>query len=74
MKQIVLSESIKRIVKATIQLAKELGYHVLAEGIEEEEVLNIVKAYDCDFAQGYYYARPIDDDKIINWYTDEMSK
>lgn len=57
-----------QIVKATIQIAKELGYRVVSEGVETLESLDIVKGFECDCAQGYYYAKPIISKEIINWY------
>jgi diguanylate cyclase (GGDEF)-like protein len=46
------------IVKATIELAHNLGLSVVAEGVENEETLNILKKLGCDKAQGYYLGKP----------------
>jgi EAL domain-containing protein (putative c-di-GMP-specific phosphodiesterase class I) len=67
MRQIIQNNSAKEIVKATIQLAKQLGYKVIAEGIEEEEVMKLMRTYQCDYAQGYYFSKPLNDTKIIEW-------
>lgn len=71
-KEISRNESIQRIVKSTIQLAKELGYKVLAEGIEEKEASDIVKEFGCDFAQGFYFAKPIKSEDVFSWYEDHL--
>ncbi|MBM7542099.1 EAL domain-containing protein [Amphibacillus cookii] len=47
------------IVKAMIQLAHTFGLKVVAEGVEEEQVLKLLQDYDCDYYQGYYYSRPL---------------
>lgn len=47
------------IVKATIALAHNLNMHVVAEGIETVEQLQLLASYDCDYGQGYYIARPM---------------
>lgn len=67
MRQIIQNNSAREIVKATIQLAKQLGYKVIAEGIEEEEVMKLMRTYQCDYAQGYYFSKPLNDLKIIEW-------
>jgi len=46
------------IVKATIGLARELGITVIAEGIETEEQFDLLNAWGCTQAQGFYIAKP----------------
>jgi EAL domain-containing protein (putative c-di-GMP-specific phosphodiesterase class I) len=41
-------------------LAQTLGLATVAEGTETEEQVNMVKALDCGFAQGYYFSKPAD--------------
>lgn len=53
------SESIT-IVKAILAMAKELHVKVLAEGVETLEQLEFLKMEGCDFAQGYYYSKPVE--------------
>lgn len=74
MKEISTSESAQRIVKSTVLLAKELGYYVLTEGIEDQEAAEIVKEFNCDFAQGYYFARPIKSEDIFAWYEEKLKE
>jgi diguanylate cyclase (GGDEF)-like protein/PAS domain S-box-containing protein len=46
------------IVRSTIDLAHNLGLTVVAEGVEDESVLQMLIEYGCDAAQGYHFARP----------------
>jgi EAL domain-containing protein (putative c-di-GMP-specific phosphodiesterase class I) len=46
------------IVRSTIDLARNLGLTVVAEGIETEAVLNHLIELGCDTGQGYFIARP----------------
>ncbi len=46
-------------VKYLIKMMKELGYKVIAEGVETKEQLDLLKNADCDMVQGYYYAKPM---------------
>jgi EAL domain-containing protein (putative c-di-GMP-specific phosphodiesterase class I) len=47
------------IVRATIALAHNLGMKVVAEGIETDQQLKLLKSFDCDFGQGYFFAKPL---------------
>ncbi len=46
------------ICAAIIALAHSLGLKVIAEGVENEEQLELLKRYACDEVQGYYLAKP----------------
>lgn len=52
------------IVKYLIKMLKHLGFEVLAEGVETKEQMEMLKEADCDYAQGYYYARPMPIDEF----------
>jgi diguanylate cyclase (GGDEF)-like protein/PAS domain S-box-containing protein len=45
------------IVRSTIELAHNLGLRVVAEGVEDHDVAEILVSYGCDDAQGYHYGR-----------------
>lgn len=47
------------IVNSTINLAHNLGLEVIAEGVENRETLETLRALGCDYAQGYYIGMPI---------------
>jgi len=48
------------IVSAVTTMARQLGLRVVAEGIEKEEQLGLLRALGCEFGQGYFFSRPID--------------
>ena len=48
-----------QMVLAIIQLAHALKLHVVAEGVETEEAMRILKENKCDLIQGYYYSKPL---------------
>ena len=54
-------------VRATIDLAKNLGLEVIAEGVESAEILTRLKELDCDMAQGYHICRPMPPEKLEEW-------
>jgi PAS domain S-box-containing protein len=51
----------REIVRAIIVLAHTLGLKVVAEGTETEEHVNLLKQFNCEMAQGYFFSRPADD-------------
>lgn len=55
------------IVRATIDLAHNLGLQVIAEGVENEDVLQLLNILGCDMAQGYYIGRPMTADQFSTW-------
>ncbi len=61
------SESDAKIVHATIDLAHNLGLKVVAEGIETEYALNLLRSLNCDYAQGYYLSHPIPAAELVTW-------
>ncbi|MEL6495925.1 MAG: EAL domain-containing protein [Cyanobacteria bacterium J06623_7] len=47
------------IVKATLELAHNLGFNVTAEGVETQQQAKQLRDWGCEFAQGYLYAKPL---------------
>lgn len=47
------------IAHSILQLARDLGYRTVAEGIEDYQCLALITEYGCHEAQGYFLSRPI---------------
>lgn len=47
------------IINATIRMAHSLGLNVVAEGVEEAAQHEHLRQQNCDYAQGYYFSRPL---------------
>jgi diguanylate cyclase (GGDEF)-like protein/PAS domain S-box-containing protein len=58
------------IASSTIHLAHNLGLTVVAEGAEDAVALDMLAAYGCDSAQGFFFSRPCDAEKITAWLTE----
>lgn len=61
------SDNDAKIVHATIDLAHNLGLRVVAEGVENELVLKMLRSLNCDYSQGYYLTRPLPPEELIEW-------
>lgn len=48
-----------RLLEHTILLAKELGMHVTAEGVENDKQVAFLKHVGCDSIQGFFYSKPL---------------
>jgi EAL domain-containing protein (putative c-di-GMP-specific phosphodiesterase class I) len=46
-------------VRSTIDLARNLGLKVVAEGVESGEIMDALAKLRCDVAQGYHISRPL---------------
>ena len=55
------------IVQSIAMLAKSLGKEVLAEGVEDEACLNLIKKLEIDKCQGYFFAKPMPFDQFVEW-------
>lgn len=57
----------RAIVKTCIVLAQELHMQVVAEGVETEAHLTLLKELGCHVAQGYLFSRPLPGEAITQW-------
>jgi EAL domain-containing protein (putative c-di-GMP-specific phosphodiesterase class I) len=48
------------IVRTIVMLAKNLGFEVIAEGVETKEQADQLKMLDCSFGQGYLFSKPLE--------------
>lgn len=46
------------LVKSMVEISKTLGKKTVAEFVESEAILNMIKSYGIDYAQGYYIGKP----------------
>jgi EAL domain-containing protein (putative c-di-GMP-specific phosphodiesterase class I) len=56
------------IVASTIHMAHSLGMTVVAEGVESEAVLGLLRDAGCDSGQGYHWSRPLPAAELAAWW------
>ena len=64
---LLLEDQDEVIVKSIIDLGHNLGMQVVAEGVETDEVMNRLRGFGCDVAQGFGICRPVPYDKFVTW-------
>ena len=57
---------LQAILRATLDMARQLGLRTVAEGVEDREDWDNLRDMACDFAQGYLIARPMPAEAILN--------
>ena len=66
-KDMLTDDSDSVIVDSTINLAHNFSLIVVAEGVEDQETMNGLDAKSCDQAQGFFIARPMPADDLLQW-------
>lgn len=60
----------RAVVKSLVNMGKDLGMTVIAEGVETREQMEALRELSVDGIQGYYYARPMDVETLTGWLTE----
>ena len=61
------NQSDATIVRTTINMCHDLGYDVVAEGVENDATQSLLSQLGCDYIQGYHVARPMNTADALNW-------
>ena len=61
------NQSDETIVRSIIDLAHNLDLRAVAEGVEDQGILNRLTELGCDVAQGYHISRPLAAHKFESW-------
>jgi EAL domain-containing protein (putative c-di-GMP-specific phosphodiesterase class I) len=56
------------LVRSAIDLGHNLGLAVVAEGVEDKDVMDALRDLGCDIAQGYHIGRPMAADRLRDWF------
>ena len=55
------------IVHAIVEMARNLGFHTVAEGVETEEQVAMLRDVGVDDLQGYYFSKPVPGEQFVTW-------
>ena len=53
-----------QVISGLVKMVKELGCHIVAEGVETEDQAAFLRSVGCDMAQGFLYSRPLPADEF----------
>jgi EAL domain-containing protein (putative c-di-GMP-specific phosphodiesterase class I) len=56
-----------KLVRATVDLGRNLGLRVVAEGVANRQTREALTQMGCDSAQGYYFAEPLPAAEVSRW-------
>tara|TARA_R110002074_G_scaffold71754_1_gene165712 strand:+ start:13699 stop:14910 length:1212 start_codon:yes stop_codon:yes gene_type:complete len=59
--------SLRAIFEASLGMAKKMGMKTVAEGVENQDDWHFLRATGCDLAQGYFIARPMPAEALVDW-------
>jgi EAL domain-containing protein (putative c-di-GMP-specific phosphodiesterase class I) len=59
------------LIKNIINLAHDLEYEVIAEGIENQDQLQFLRKYNCEAGQGFLLSKPLPEDMVLNLLTSD---
>lgn len=62
------------IVRSVADIAHSLGIEVIAEGVETQEEMDILREFGISIMQGYYFARPMGLQQFETWYCEHRSR
>lgn len=62
--------SLRTIFEANLGMARQLGMTTVAEGVEDRDDWEYLRAAGCDIAQGYFIAKPMPAAKLAHWMTE----
>ncbi|MFO7731804.1 MAG: EAL domain-containing protein [Spirochaetia bacterium] len=65
-------ETTRSLVTSIIQLGQQLGYHIVAEGVEELQELEFLHKHSCDYFQGYLISYPLPFEKLCDFAAEEF--
>lgn len=57
-----------KIVEHAVSLAKSFDLRVVAEGVANEEMMNVLRALGCDCAQSHYICEPLPANEFLAWH------
>ena len=62
------------LLEIILLISKKLNLKTVAEGVEKREQVEYLKKENCDFIQGYFYAKPLDFDALKNYIKENKQK
>lgn len=65
---------VRDILKSAIDMGERLGINTVAEGVETEAELHLLKSLGCNQAQGFLLARPMPGRELVGWIEQDSQR
>ena len=65
LKNICEDESVSMFYQNMVRTLKNMGYKIVAEGIEERKEVDLMEQWHVDMIQGYYYSKPLNSKDVV---------
>ncbi|MGI6032397.1 MAG: EAL domain-containing protein [Coriobacteriales bacterium] len=75
--QVETNPTVRAVVSSTIDMCHKLELKTVAEGVETKQQLDFLKECKCDYIQGYFFSRPMNEDSFLDYLSssqDEIEK
>jgi len=67
------SQESRTVIKSIVDLGRSLGLRTSAEGVEDADTLALLRDIGCDLAQGFYIARPMYGEHVLQWLSSRQA-
>ena len=65
------SPKARQVVRAVVSMAHGMELKVVAEGIEQKYQVELLRQFQCDYVQGYYFSKPIPPEDFVQFMIKE---
>lgn len=66
-RQLQTNDNVCKVVNSIIRMCHDLNVKVVAEGVENIEQLEILRNFECDYIQGYYFSKPMNEKEFTKF-------
>ena len=74
MDNMMVSKKGRMILEQIVLMSEKLKLGILAEGVETQEQVELLKKIGCDYVQGYYYAKPMPEEEFFELLTKQNAQ
>lgn len=66
-------ERAKHVVRTVVQMAHDMGLHVVSEGVEDAKELEALREIGVDYIQGFYFCKPVPEEEFLKFVEEKNS-
>ena len=63
-------EKRETMIRLVMDIAKYLGIHTIAEGVEDKDTVDFLKSVGCNTIQGFYFSKPLPEEDFVKKFTE----